>query len=96
MLPQIGNEEIRSLAKGDLALDENGNVDLAKTISNLRATAAWAEQRADNARYYADNIGGYGGSFFEWEDARDDSREWRSRAANALTLATRLEKLHGR
>jgi hypothetical protein len=79
--------------KDDLVLDSDGNVDVDATLARLRATERWAEERADNNRHYADQLlNCNGGSFFEWEDARDDSREWRYKAYRARQAAAWLEQ----
>ena len=87
------NELPKDFPKDDLALRADGSVDVEATLARLRATERWAEERADNNRHYANQLlGCNGGSFFEWEDARDESREWRHKAYSARQAAVWLER----
>jgi hypothetical protein len=77
----------------DLVLHADGTVDVEATLGRLRSTELVAEERADNDRHYANQLlGCNGGSYFEWEDARDESREWRFKAYRARQAAAWLQQ----
>ena len=91
------NQLPEDFPKDDLALDSDGNVDVQATLARLRSTERYCEERADNNRHYANQLlGCNGGSYFEWEDARDDSREWRYKAYQARQAAVWLERQRAR
>jgi hypothetical protein len=85
-------DDLRQLGFAEaLVLDGSGQLDFDGTIARLRETARYAEERADNNRHYARQLVNV--SFFEYEDARDEAREWQCRAIDAWGAMAMLERM---
>jgi hypothetical protein len=70
------------LTEDQLFLDENGHVNLAATLHRLEYGASWRREHASRLLS--------GTSYFDWEDARDDARDW---GANAQLLRELMKRL---
>ena len=85
-------DELRKRGFSDaLVLDQNGQIDVEQTLARLREAARYAEERADNNRHHARHLANI--SFFEYEDARDEAKEWQCRASDAWGAMALLERV---